>query len=348
MRSERSPDEALASDARAGWSSRVSVRERHREVLREQWRFLAGFALAVVACFAVASLFASGPLQRGFILGSGVTIAGSLVVAFVVLVGGTGPLMMGELAEQWTAQELRPFREHGWRLVNHFGLGYGDHDHVLVGPGGVVLVETKWSATPWTLDGRDQFFRHAVEQTRANAKQLEGWHGLAQFGRPQVEPVLVLWGRARRKLGDQPPRRHPSGVLVLGGDQLQDWLLRRGRDRLDAEQVDGIWAQVQRHVGKRDEHERRTRPMPRSVAELAWTLLGSVVAALVGFLLAAQVLRLLGSLLLWSLAGAALLATAEAVRRRTRWPWPLRGFQLGLVATYVLGAAAVGHAYWTS
>lgn len=71
-----------------------------------------------------------------------------MVRASLVLLSGTAPLMMGELAEQWTAQELRPLTKHGWRLVNHFGLGYGGQDHVLVGPGGVVLLETKSSATP--------------------------------------------------------------------------------------------------------------------------------------------------------------------------------------------------------
>ncbi len=61
---------------------------------------------------------------------------------------------MAELAEQWTAQELRPLREHGWKLVNHVGLGPGDQDHVVVGPGAVVLIETKWAALRYEVHAR--------------------------------------------------------------------------------------------------------------------------------------------------------------------------------------------------
>jgi hypothetical protein len=326
----------------------VSVRERHRSVLREQWRFLLVFGLSMLAVSIAASFFATGPLQRGFILGSGLAVAAGAVAALVVLVSGTASLMMGELAEQWTAQELRPLTNSGWKLVNHFGLGYGDQDHVLVGPGGVVLIETKWGATPWDLDDRDHFFQLALDQTARNAKQLERWHGVAQHGRPHVEPVLVLWGRARRKLADQPVRPHRSGVIVMSGDQLQDWMLRRGRDRLDGEQVAGIWAQVERQVEKRDVHERRTRPMPRSLAELLQTVVGCVVAAVAGFLVLAQALEPIGMTVTAALVGPVLATVAELVRRRSRWRWQARAFQAGLVSTYLVGAFAVARFYVTS
>lgn len=338
-------DGALAGDDRAGWSARVSLRERHRLVLRENWRFLLGFVAALLACFAVSSAFATGPFQRGLILGGGVVLVGGLVAAFVVLVSGSAPLMMGELAEQWTAQELRPLRQQGWRLVNHFGLGYGDQDHVLVGPGGVVIVETKWGATPWDLDDRHLFFRMAVDQVLRNAKQLEAWHGVAQFGRPQVDPVLVLWGQASRKLADQPVRRHKSGVAVMTGAQLQGWALRRARDRLTAAEIDGIWSEIQRQAGRRDDHERRTRPMPRSLAELAWGAIATVTAASAGFVVSAQILGIVGSLLLWSAADAGLVVVAEALRRRSRWRWQARAFQGGVAATWVVGALAIARAY---
>jgi hypothetical protein len=298
----------------------------------------------MLAVAAVASLFAVGPVQRGFILGSGVTIALGAAVALVVLVSGTAPLMMGELAEQWTAQALRPLTRHGWKLVNHFGLGFGDQDHVLVGPGGVVLVETKWGATPWDLDDRDYFFQSAVAQTARNAQQLQRWQPVAGQG-AKVEPILVLWGQARRKLADVPPRRHRSGVVVMSGDQLQEWALRLGRERLSSEQVDAIWSDIDRHVEKRDAHELRTRPMPRSMVELAQSVCGCIGAAALGFLVAAQALAKLGSLILWCISGGILLLAGELLRRRTRWRWQSGMFQVGLLSTYVIGAVAVAHAY---
>lgn len=314
-------------------------------MLRERWRFFGVFGGAVLFCVVVASLFATDPLQRGYILGSGVTLAFGMVGAFVVLLSGTAPLMMGELAEQWTAQELRPLAKHGWRLVNHFGLGYGDQDHVLVGPGGVVLLETKWSATPWDLDDREHFFQMAVAQTTRNAGQLQKWAGVARHGRPVVEPVLVLWGQAGKRAADVPVRRHASGVLVVPGQQLQDWALRRGRDQLTQQQVEAIWTEIARQVDKRDAVERQKHPMPRSLQDLVLGALGCVAAALIGFVLGAQVLARTGSLWAWAAAGLVMIGVAEVVRRRTRWRWPARAFQVGTLSLYVLGAAVVARAY---
>jgi hypothetical protein len=281
------------------------------------------------------------PLQRGFILGSGVTLVFGMVGVFVVLLSGTAPLMMGELAEQWTAQELRPLAKHGWRLVNHFGLSYGDQDHVLVGPGGVVLLETKWSATPWNLDDRGHFFQMAVGQTTRNAGQLQKWAGVARHGRPVVEPVLVLWGQAGKRAADTPVRRHATGVLVVPGKQLQDWALRRGRDQLTQQQVEAIWTEIARQVDKRDAAERQKHPMPRSLQELVLGALVCVAAALVGFVLGGQVLERTGSLWVWVAAGFVMIGVAELVRRRSRWRW----LQAGTLLLYVLGAAVVARAY---
>ena len=72
---------------------------------------------------------------------------------------------------------------------------------------------------------------------------------------------------------------------------------------------------------------------------------------LVGFVLAAQVLELTGSLLAWAAACVVLLGAAELVRRRApRWRWPARAFQAGAVTLYLLGGAIVLRAYlpsWT-
>jgi hypothetical protein len=327
-------------------SARTSVRTRHRQLLRQRWRFFVLFGVAMLTAILVASVFATGPLQRGFILGSGITIVAAMITAFVVLLSGTAPLMMGELAEQWTAQELRPLSNHGWRLVNHFVLSHGDQDHVLVGPGGVVLVETKWSSTPWALDERDYFFRRALQQTADNAAQLQRWAGVQRHGAPLVEPVLVLWGAASDKIDGSPVRRHESGVLVVSGKQVQDWALRRGRDQLDEQQVQSIWSEITQQVRKRDVVDRDKRPMPRSVQELVLSALGCFVAALVGFVVAAQLLELTGSVLAWAARGLVLLAAAELVRRRAdRWRWPARSFQLGTVALYAVGAVLLIRAY---
>lgn len=338
-------EKELASDRRAGWTARTWIRERHRQAVRTQWRLLALLAAALLVLFGIAAVFANGPLQRGVIVGMGVTFTASAVAALVVLTSGSAPLMMGELAEQWTAQELRPLREHGWKLVNHFGLGSGDHDHVVVGPGGVVLVETKWGGTPWDVDGGDPFFRRALEQTARNAGQLALWHGVAKHGRPGVEAVLVVWGPAARKLREHPVRRHDSGVVVMSGDDLRDWMHRRGRDRLSTSQVEGVVGEIDRHLVRRDERELLRRPMPRSLAEMIQATVVGLGLATTGFVLTSWLLRLLDSVAVWLAAGLVLLGFSELARRRSRWRWEARTFQFALVGLYLLTAAAVVRAY---
>ncbi|MCW2572213.1 MAG: hypothetical protein JWO88_2271 [Frankiales bacterium] len=338
-------EKELASDRRAGWTARTSIRERHRQTVRAHWRLLAVLAAALLVVFGVAGVFANGPLQRGIIVGTGVTLTACTVAALVVLTSGSAPLMMGELAEQWTAQELRPLREHGWKLVNHFGLGSGDHDHVVVGPGGVVLVETKWGGTPWDIDARDAFFRRALEQTAHNAKQLARWHGVAQHGRPDVEAVLVVWGPAARNLRDHPVRRHESGVVVMSGDRLRDWMHSRGRDRLSTSQVEGIIGEIDRHLVRRDERERVSRPMPRSLAEMVQATVAGLVLAAAGFALTSWLLRLVESMVVWLAVGLALFGASELVRRRSRWRWEATTFQFALGGLYLLTAVAMVRAY---
>jgi hypothetical protein len=337
----RRREKELAGDRRAGWTARTSVRERHGRTLREQWRLLVALALAMLAPFAVAAAVVDGPAQRGFVLGTGLTLTACAVAALVVLTSGSAPLIMGELAEQWTAQELRPLREHGWHLVNHFGLGRGDQDHVVVGPGGVVLVETKWGGTPWDVDATEPVFRRALEQTARGARQLALWHGVAQHGRPEVVPVLVVWGPAARQLRDLPVRRHDSGVVVMTGDQLRDWMLRRGRNRLDGGQVDAVVGEIDRHLVGRDARERSDRPMPRSLAEMVRAVAVGVVLGVGAFVMTGALLQLVPSLLTVLAAGVLLFGAGEALRRRSRWRWEAASFLVALGALFALTAAAV-------
>lgn len=323
----------------------MSVRERHRAFVRAEWRLLAIFALLPLTVFGLAAWFADSPFQRGLLLGGGTTLTACALTAMVVLVSGTAPLMMGELAEQWTAQELRPLRNHGWKLVNHFGLGWGDQDHVLIGPGGVILVETKWGGTPWDVDAGDRFFASALAQTVRNAKQLSLWHGVATHGRPSVEPVLVVWGPAARQLRDAPARRHSTGVVVMSGDQLQQWMTRRGRGRLSVEQIEQIFAEVDRHLARRDERDLQVRPMPRSLGEVGRRTGVGLALAIVGFLATNLLIRVSESASAWLVAGMALVAVAEPISRRGRWRWETRSFQAGLVGLYLLTGVAVARAY---
>ena len=199
--------------------------------------------------------------------------------------------------------------------------------------------------TPWDVDASDAFLRRALEQTARNAKQLTLWHGIAKHGHPEVAAVLVVWGPATRKLREHPVRRHESGVVVMSGDQLRDWMMRQGRDRLSTSQVDGVFGEIDRHLVRRDARERVTRPMPRSLADMVQATVIGLGLAAAGFVFMSWLLRLVESVVVWLAVGLALLGASELVRRRSRWRWEAKTFQLALGGLYLLTAVAVARSY---
>ena len=61
--------------------------------------------------------------------------------------------LAGELAEQWTAQELHDLLDLGCRLVNDVSVDNRDDvGDVLVGPSGLFVLEAKWNAELLGLD----------------------------------------------------------------------------------------------------------------------------------------------------------------------------------------------------
>lgn len=323
----------LASDERAGVVARRSVHQRHRETVRRNWRYLLVMAVVLLFIFGTAAFLAPGPVQRGVLLGSGVTFTAWTLAFTAVLVSGTAPLIAGGLAEMWTADELRPLREHGWRLVNHAGLSGGDLDHVLVGPGGIVVVETKWRSDPRDVVEGQRFFEAVVERAARSARQLGSWHEVARHGRPPVQAVVAVWGPAARDLR---ARRHASGVVVVPGPALREWMLRRGRAGLTEAQADAVFAAVDRQVSGRDRHEAGGRPLPRTPGQVGRAL-GVGATAAGGVLLAVGWLaRESGSAT--AALGVLLCAVigSEAVARRGRWTWEARAAQLTMTLLLAL------------
>ncbi len=85
--------------------------------------------------------------------------------------------------------------------------------------------------------------------------------------------------------------------------------------------------------------------MPRSLAEVVRPTMTGLVLALACSLLTGRLLELTGSVLLWLGVGVALIACAEVVRRRFRFGWEARAFQLVVLVLYLVTMAAVARAY---
>jgi len=182
---------ALASEKRAGsWLHRRAVEQQYR-FLRENPRV---FLVAGGLYLAWLPLVWLQPgWIRGFLLGASSATVVWLVVLLTWQMSGVGHLQQGELAEQWTVQELRPLTQNeGWHLVNHVLFRPWDIDHVLVGPVGVVVVETKGGNSDWTERRHEPRIRDATRQARENAGDTRRFVR-PDIGAAPVYPVVTLW-----------------------------------------------------------------------------------------------------------------------------------------------------------
>jgi hypothetical protein len=135
----------------------------------------------------------------------------------------------GRDGERRTERELEPLEKDGWVVAHDIDAGFGNFDHIVLGPRGAYLLETK------ALQGRVSFdtegmivrrgdderdswrpypaFDRIAKRSAAKAKER-----LAPSGVRWVRPVVVLWcdfdeGTLERE-----------GVAFVHGKQLMSWL----------------------------------------------------------------------------------------------------------------------------
>lgn len=156
----------------------------------------------------------------------------------------------GAAGERATAKTLRPLLAAGWRVVHDVDTGKGNRDHVLVGPAGVFLLDSKKLGGTISVAGdvvrverpddeRDSYeLRKLAVSMRGEAARLSA-DVLAGAGvKTWVNAVVVFWSPfpARVVEGDN--------VAFVHGDELTAWLRRRP-PRYD----DHFVATVIEHVG---------------------------------------------------------------------------------------------------
>lgn len=319
---ERRRVRALAGDARAGSWARGRARTAQRDFVRRNWWVYVGAMLAILAItVGVASLMPTGFL-KGLVVGGFLVGGGAALWSLTVQVTGTAPVMMGDTAEMWTAMVLRRLQSRGWRVVNHFVLAKDDIDHVLVGPGGVYVVETKWSASSWQTEFGQSRMQAAIGQVNANARSLRLWHPIKSQGVP-VQSVVVLWGGgAKRREGI----RSVDGTAVATGNALPMWVDRVGTGVLTADQVADIWKALDAQVALRDPLDRVEYPLPASVAAVVSRIGIAISCAVLGVFLVGELFRAAGSgWLTVGIGAASILPGLAGVRvsglRFASWGW---------------------------
>jgi len=330
-------DRRLGSDAEAGRFARRSARLIHRQVLRRKWRLFALVSLGIAVITVGAVLVQENPFVRGLTVGIAVTATIAMIAFAVVLFGGTAPLMMGEMAEQWTAQSLRPLERHGWHLANHFLLNNGDADHILVGPGGVVVLETKWRREPWRAQAPDIDRDAAIAQAKQAAESVR----LRLGGDLRVEAAVVLWTSVASGSSDPGTERLYDDVVIVPGPRLEAWAHRRGRHRFDDQEVAQLWARLKDQKLNNTEYERRTSPIPMSFDNMVLVACSLVVLAVLGMLASGWLFTATQSFPLWFGGTAAVGLGYAAARRSALLRYPALAFALGWAASLVFVAGVL-------
>ncbi|MCW2852313.1 MAG: hypothetical protein JWM84_1977 [Nocardioides sp.] len=253
---------------------------------------------------------------RGVFVGTSLTGATAAVWFVVVQSTGTAPIMMGDQAEQWTAQAIRKLGRN-WRVVNRFLLSSsGDLDHVAVGPAGVLVVETKWSASSWhSRDGIERVHA-AVGQVQRSTRQLRLWTEVKKAS-VRVRPVVVLWGGGG--WADTEPVRYIDGVAVVEGNAFRDWLRALEPDPASSQETtQAVWDALDTQARLRDGHDPAAAAIPLSVNDFLIKLGLFVAAAALGFTAIATVLNTTGSSTITTLCGLSTSALLLVVHRRWR------------------------------
>ena len=151
------------------------------------------------------------------------------VAAAVLLAWGDrrlGNFLKGAKGEEWVAHELA-FLGPEYAVFNGLRLGGGteNFDHIIVGPSGVFVVETKnWKGSIEFRDGRlfadgKEPSRPPLRQVKAATAELVAFFDDAGCGSIPVHSVLCFLGT---KLPEE--LMNVNGVVVCAGQRLSDVL----------------------------------------------------------------------------------------------------------------------------
>jgi Nuclease-related domain len=185
----------------AGGFAERRFRARRRAWLRRIWWAVPLVASMVIGVTAgVGYLVSPDQFSIWLAFGSG-TAAGLLFALLDAPPHHIERWRQGADGEKATAKALKPLSRDGWRVVHDIDTGRGNLDHVLVGPAGVFLLDTKnlhgilsvkrgVLSVRWREDPDDGYENYRLAATmRGRARVLA-----EQLAVDDVQPLVVLWG----------------------------------------------------------------------------------------------------------------------------------------------------------
>lgn len=243
-----------------------------------------------------------------------------LVIIFVIIWTGIGNPLMGLEGENRTASILRKFQKQGWQLANGLKLkGDWDIDHVLVGPAGVLVFESKWSYKPWLSAEQSNSFmagriEEAVGQITRNSIQFKSFFKDKLVG-VTVTPVCVLWSHSYGT--EELAWFQNDGVVVIPGPVLEAWMKSITARWLDPKRVEQLSTALALQIAIRDklDAEKENPPLPTMGTLITRNVLAPILGFCVAFLGFTLISRL-QSLLVHGLLFAILIGTGVLITRR--------------------------------
>lgn len=220
-----------------------------------------------------------------------------LDVIFVILWSGIAPTVMGIEGETRTAQVLDDFAGKEWHLIN--GLRFkdkGDIDHILIGPAGLLIFESKWSGERWPMELRPSGYlgrqvRWAIKQVKMNRDELVG-EFKDVIGEIPIYLVCVLWSGGQSSDDDKYFFR--ESVYGIRGSELAKWLAELPKDVVLGSAIKGVAAPIESFAHLRDKEDvLKDGPFRPTLDRL---LVGSLVLPLVGIFIPAFVLAYVAKL----------------------------------------------------
>ena len=305
----------LISDRRAGRFARRKALRKQEQFIRELWPYLLG--LALLPDLLIPGVWLVRREYRGFLVGLIIPTGPWLAVGTIIVFSGASSAWMGRMGEIWTAQELRRARRKGWTFLNDLHLT-SQIDHVALGPGGILVIETKWAGEPWQLDDIDDWRRAktlgAVNDQASHVRSIMRSHHCSA----PVIPVVVQW---RPPTDSSPGTWHREGdAILVDGPSFRTWLSSLPDQDYDAAAAAAGWEKLLSHIDPRDQRmEAEEGPAPRTVGQLLWLVAEPLLVGLVALYCAGSLAKLLKPTeALLAAGGLALLGFLAALKPTTR------------------------------
>jgi len=207
---------------RAGKSAKRRFHELRMANLRREWRIWSALlAVVPVALLLVVFFGRTGLGVAGWMLGFiTATVIFGWAIAFDV---HALPWLWGSWGEEWTGEELAKLPS-GWFVRHDVANGYGNWDHIAIGPSGVFMIETKrLSGQVIVTDdglasGRMRLPGRAFRGASVGLREALVRHVPSC---PWVQAVVAVWG----DFPTEPLER--ENVVYVNGGKLVDWLNSR-------------------------------------------------------------------------------------------------------------------------